>query len=140
MPEIKEAYAIDLNWCELLTPLNDPDYDRITQLAAIICDVPTARITILSNDNQWYKPSLLNDIKPDDAHQFCRHTLSGSGIFEISDVHQDKRFAFNASPIRFYAGCPLKDENGKLLGTLSVTAPEPAINQQFPKNRNYILI
>src|SRR5690606_33658843 len=56
---------------------------------------------------------------------FCGHAMLGDALMEIRDATRDERFAGNplviGEPrIRFYAGQPLKSEEGLPLGTLCV--------------------
>jgi diguanylate cyclase (GGDEF)-like protein len=102
-------------------------YDDVVKLAAAICDVPIALVSLLDTERQWFKAKVGLDATQtpiDDA--FCAHTIaSDSDVMEVSDVLGDPRFANNALVlgelgIRFYAGAPLITPSGIKLGTVCV--------------------
>ncbi len=116
---------------QILDTLSKPEFDRLTQLAALICETPISLISILTNEKQWFKSKIGIEIDSTPIeYAFCNHTVRQSDIFEITDATKDKRFADNplvtGSPnIRFYAGYPLIDKNGFALGTLCVIDRQP---------------
>jgi PAS domain S-box-containing protein len=115
----------------ILDTLSEPEFDRLTQLAALICETPISLITILTDKKQWFKSKVGLDIDSTPIeHAFCNHAIRQSDIFEIPDATKDERFAENplvtsAPDIRFYAGYPLLDKNGFALGTLCVIDKQP---------------
>lgn len=116
---------------EILNSLTEDDYDRITQLAAIVCGMPISLITLLDEDRQWFKSKIGLDITETSRElAFCRYTIMDTSIFEVTDATKDDRFKSNllvtGNPdIRFYAGYPLIDPDGYALGTLCVIDRKP---------------
>lgn len=116
----------------ILDTVPEGDFDRITELASIICGTPISAISLSDETRQWFKSVKglpVKEIPRDIA--FCSDAIGGEGIFEIEDTTVDKRYKKNplvvdAPNIRFYCGTPLVDENGFALGTLCVldTAPK----------------
>lgn len=109
----------------------EEEFERLTKLASIICDVPIALITLLEADRQWFKSCIGIDgseTKREDS--FCQYTILNNVLFEIEDSLQDPRFVNNpyvtGDPyVRFYAGFPLVDPNGFALGSLCVIDRHP---------------
>jgi len=116
---------------QILDTLPEAVFDDLTKLAAHICDVPMATISLVDQDRQWFK-SAIGIGAPETPREvsFCGHAILGNGLMEVSDTHQDKRFADNpivtdGPKIRFYAGAPLTDVSGMPLGTLCVVDSKP---------------
>lgn len=128
----KERLAA-LHSYNILDTLSEEEFDRITALAAIICDAPISLISLIDDKRQWFKSKKGLDVTQTARDiSFCQYAIMGDAIMEIEDATANILFKENplvtGDPnIRFYAGCPLIDTNGHALGTLCV------IDQQSKK-------
>lgn len=101
-------------------------FDRLTWLAAQSLDTPIALLTLLTPTRQWFKAKVGLDLpETPRGWAFCNHTILQKEVFSVSDLSSDPRFADNPAVkgeqgFRFYAGAPVHDENGHVVGSLCV--------------------
>jgi PAS domain S-box-containing protein len=106
-------------------------FDRITRLAQRIFDVPIALVSLVDEKRQWFKSRQGLDICETSRDvSFCAHTILDENILEVNDASTDPRFADNplvtGEPhIRFYAGAPLRTQDGYRVGTLCLIDTHP---------------
>ncbi|MES2330596.1 MAG: PAS domain S-box protein [Bacteroidota bacterium] len=115
----------------ILDTENDPDFDRLTQLASLICDAPISLITLIDENRQWFKSKVGIPISelPRDL-SICQYVIEVPASIVIEDSATDERFredpvVKNNPGVRFYAGYPLVDPSGYALGTLCVLDQKP---------------
>ena len=128
-PELERLRTLERSG--LLDHPEDPALQRLVRLTATVMETPIALISLVDHDRQWFlaKHGLEAKETPR-AISFCTHTIDSDSPMVVPDAQQDARFYNNplvtAQPhIRFYAGCPLKGENGHRLGTLCVIDTNP---------------
>ncbi|WP_123071921.1 GAF domain-containing protein, partial [Massilia aurea] len=111
---------------ELLDSPPDERFDRITRLAARMFDVPTALVSLIDADRQWFK-SRVGLALPETPRStsFCAHAILQDDVMVVRDACEDARFANNPlvlgdAGIRFYAGSPIEVGDGTRIGTLCI--------------------
>ncbi len=112
---------------------HDARLDRITCTTRYVFDVPICLVSLVDADRQVIKSKIgleINEIPRD--HAFCAHAILRDQVLVVPDAAREPRFADNplvTGPpfVRFYAGAPLKTNEGFRVGTLCVmdTAPRP---------------
>ncbi|WP_246793218.1 helix-turn-helix domain-containing protein [Burkholderia perseverans] len=109
----------------------DEAFDRLTRIASQAAATPFALVTLLTRDEQVFKSRVgLPFASTPRDWAFCNYTILQRGVFAVSDLSKDARFAANpgvAAPsrLRFYAGAPIFDARGFALGSLCVMDTKP---------------
>ena len=122
-----------LHALRLLDTPPEPRFDRLTQLAASLFDVPTALISLIDTDRQWFKSRFgMDQCETPRENAFCNVAirLPPSSVMVVEDATKDARFANNPhvtgpDHVRFYAGAVLTSSDGHNLGTLCLVDSEP---------------
>jgi PAS domain S-box-containing protein len=115
----------------ILDTAPEKNFDQITSLVAKVCDVPTALITLIDEERQWFKSCFNFDARETDIGvSFCVHAVHQGEMLVVEDATEDPRFKDNpivTGPphIRFYAGAPLTTPDGIHIGTLCIIDYEP---------------
>ena len=106
-------------------------FDRITRMAAKLLQVPTALISLVGTDTQWFKSrcGFAAQYTSRDV-SFCGHAILTDQPLVVEDATRDPRFADNpivtGEPhIRFYAGVQLYSVERAKLGTLCIIDSQP---------------
>ncbi len=126
-PERLEA----LRQLHILDTAPEAGFDDLVQLAAQICEVPTALMSLVDQDRQWFKARVgLGVCETSRDSAFCAHAILEAELLIVPDALQDDRFADNplvTGPphFRFYAGVPIRTGDGLALGTLCVLDTRP---------------
>jgi hypothetical protein len=117
----------------VLDSLPEHAYDDIVQLASTLCGTPTALVTLVDRDRQWFKARIGFDA-PQTSRDvaICDHAIRmPDRLLEIPDLSRDARFAGNPyvngerGDARFYAGMPLVTPTGAAIGTVCVVDQSP---------------
>jgi EAL domain-containing protein (putative c-di-GMP-specific phosphodiesterase class I)/GGDEF domain-containing protein len=120
-----------------LRALRNPDESRdevlrqFVRLASQALSIPGSFISVLDDEQQHvmaaHNFTLTRSSRED---SLCRYAVDSDSTVVIPDTLLDERFAthpliIGAPFIRFYAGTPLKNSTGMILGTLCVTDTTP---------------
>ena len=116
---------------QILDTPSDPTFDHLTRLLAKLCQTPIAFISIVDQERQWFKSKLgltINETPREIA--FCAYTICQDDLLIVPDAAIDPRFATNPlvtshPKLRFYAGAPLVNHEGFVLGTLCIADFKP---------------
>src|SRR5690606_17085019 len=110
---------------------DDPELAAIARFAGKLCEAPVALVSLVEEERQRFLARQGVEIRETPREiSFCTHAMLRDDLLEVRDTTLDPLFAGNpmvtAEPhIRFYAGQPLKSEEGLPLGTLCVIDSEP---------------
>ncbi|SDQ49045.1 diguanylate cyclase with GAF sensor [Pseudoxanthomonas sp. CF385] len=131
-PDNEEQRLAALRSFDILDSEPERAFDDLVRIAAGICGVPMAAVTLIDRDRQWFKAQVgMESPDPSLETSFCAHTVLDPGAATVvSDATRDTRFADNplvtaANGIRFYAGAPLVTQEGFALGALCVVDDQP---------------
>jgi PAS domain S-box-containing protein len=129
--EAEEERLAALQQYHVLDTAPEQGYDDITELAAFICGTPMSLVSFVDRERQWFKAEVgLGVSETPRSQSFCAHTIGPATTLVVPDAQQDERFSSNPlvvgdPKIRFYAGAPIVEKNGHVLGTVCVIDTEP---------------
>jgi predicted signal transduction protein with EAL and GGDEF domain len=122
----------DLRAFGILDTEPDEDFDRLVQLATVLCGAPCGALTFVDGTRQWYKSRVGLPVQqlPRDK-SFCAHAiLESDRLLEITDVSRlgwadPLPWGPQGPLLRYYAGVPLRTRDGSAIGTLCVMDQVP---------------
>lgn len=124
LPANERQRVARLRSLEILDSEPDEAFDEIVAIAADICQVPIALISLLDANRQWFKARVgFANPFTDRSTAFCSETILSEQLLIVEDARKDPRFSTNelvtAIPsIVFYAGAPLITPDGMAVGSL----------------------
>ncbi len=131
LPSDEESRLADLASYEVLDTEPEEGFDALVRLASFVTQRPVALVSFVDSDRQWFKArvGLETSQTPRDV-SFCGHAILGDGLFVVTDAAKHPDFCDNPlvlgePKVVFYAGAPLRSENGHRLGTLCVIDHKP---------------
>src|SRR3954453_21259785 len=112
-----------------------PGFDRLTRLASRFLHTPVALVTLVDADRQFLKSCLglpepwANRRVTPLSHSFCQHVVARREPLLVSDARQHPELrdslAIDDLDIVAYAGVPLVDRGGHVLGSLCAIDHKP---------------
>ena len=124
--EIAELRLLD-TFC---TPIEER-FERITRLGKRALRVPVVAITTVTHERQWFKSVTgWNVAELPMAQSLCQRAMEKRRVVMVSDLRQHLRYAnhplVTGDPkFRFYAGAPLRNARGTIVGTLCAMDYKP---------------
>ncbi|MGX5684276.1 response regulator [Chryseobacterium cucumeris] len=130
IPANEESRMKKLEYFGLLNLEKDPQLDIFAETACLVTDCPAALIAMMESETQTIQScvGLALDFV-DRKNTVCQYSIASGDIVVINDTLLDERSSDNplilAGGIRFYAGVPLIDDEGFVLGTICVIDYKP---------------
>jgi PAS domain S-box-containing protein len=110
----------------------EAEFDALVRAAAAVCDTPISLISLLDAERQWFKANhgLPGAAQTPRDEAFCVHTVEQGDLFEVADasahpLFRDNPLVTGGHGIRFYAGAPVRLDDGAVVGTLCVLDRKP---------------
>ncbi|RDD87074.1 GAF domain-containing SpoIIE family protein phosphatase [Streptomyces parvulus] len=118
-----------------LTAVADADMDRFARLVSRVLGVPVALVSMLEEARQVF-PGMVGLGEPwartrqtPLSHALCHHVVASGEPFTVADTRADERTAaspaIDALGVLGYAGVPLTDDAGRVLGSLCAVDTRP---------------
>lgn len=137
-PQNEDARIAALLRYDVLDTAPEAAFDDLAAIAAGICAVTTATVSLIDSDRQWFKARRgIEDTETSRDISFCGHAiLDPDQVMVVPDATADVRFQDNPlvtaeGGIRFYAGAPLRSSDGHAVGTLCVIGGEAMQLSEF---------
>jgi sigma-B regulation protein RsbU (phosphoserine phosphatase) len=110
----------------------NPRLDQLTRMARTMFQVAVSTVTVLDRDRAWF-PAVAGfggDPMPR-SETFCDRTTREDALILVPDATVDPRFAHleavTTGGVRFYAGAPLRDTGGNVVGTFCLYDVSPRV-------------
>ncbi len=111
---------------EVLDVACEPRFDRLTQLAAKLLEMPMCAISLVDRERQFFLSHYGIEASETPREQaFCNYVVADDALLVVTDATADPRFQDNPLVtgelgLRFYAGVPIQNADGITLGSLCV--------------------
>jgi hypothetical protein len=131
IPKDEAARIAALTACKILDTPAEESFDDLARVAAQICGAQIALVSLVDSHRQWFKARVnFETAETPRKVSFCAHAVAANDELIVPDTHADERFKDNPLVVsrprfRFYAGVPLRVDEGSPLGTLCVLDVEP---------------
>ena len=101
-------------------------FDRLTRLAKRLFRAPFSMITLIDEERQWFKSAQGHNMTETPLEgAICRYTILSDEPMVVPDASIDPRlfdtsFVRGEPFVRFYAGVPIRNQDGQRVGTICV--------------------
>jgi GAF domain-containing protein len=116
-------------------PRGDAAFERIAGLVEQLIDTPVAVVTVIGGDHQFLPGQvglpqpLATTREMPLSHSFSRHVVESGRVVVVGDVREDPQMRDNPAirdlGVAAFAGAPVTDPDGLIVGTLAVMDREP---------------
>ena len=129
-PDVEERRQRAVESLQLLERGGNERYDRITRLARLLFGVSRTSITVLDGERAWFPSSEGFDVEEVPRNEsFCNRTTDLGKLIVVEDAARDERFEHlrlvRDGDVRFYAGHPLRDAIGNVVGVFCLYDSQP---------------
>ncbi|MHC5008500.1 MAG: PP2C family protein-serine/threonine phosphatase [Planctomycetota bacterium] len=135
IPVDDQQRVADLDRLDMLLTEPEAAFDQIVNELARIFSVPGVMMSFTDRDTQYYKAAIglpeefaATREEPREL-SVCSFVIGENRMMVIEDLLSDDRFRDNpivlSSGARFYAGTPLRSDEGRAIGTLCLVDVEP---------------
>lgn len=117
----------------------EPIFDRFARLAARLADTPTALVSVVTDEHQYFAglcgiPQPWADERQTPlSHSFCQHVVANGAPLVIEDARADPVLCSNLAipdlDVIAYAGFPIFAPTGHVLGSLCAIDAKPRVWQ-----------
>ncbi|MBV9786664.1 MAG: GAF domain-containing protein, partial [Chloroflexi bacterium] len=140
---LSTSYLLDparlfaLDRLDLLDSPPEPAYDRLTNMAVRLLNVPVALMTLVDRDRQFFKSQVglgepwASARETPLSHSFCQYVVAQQKQLVVADARNDAVLATNlAIPdlgVIAYAGVPLRSPDGAVIGSFCAIDTQPRV-------------
>ncbi len=137
-PPVTEARRLaDLSSYQVLDTPQDERFDRITRIAARVYGADVAFLSFMDANQQWMKSKTSDALSDqvDRDRSICTMVVGSGSELVIEDMRTAPELEGHPTardiPWRFYAGVPLRGEEGSVIGTLCILREEAGTPPSF---------
>ncbi|WP_444678424.1 sensor domain-containing phosphodiesterase [Halomonas sp. E19] len=127
--DYEQARLYALRQLNLLDTPPSESFDRITRMASKFFDMPIAAVSLTDADRQWFKSRVGVDHWEIPRYKACCGEVADeSEVLVVPDLLESPTYhdsLLAQSGIRFYAGAPLRTQDGYTLGAMCVLDTQP---------------
>jgi len=119
----------------LLDTESEEGFDRLTRVAACALEVPYALVSLVDADRQFFKSCFgpLDEVgagrETPLSHSFCKYVVWSEEELVLADAREHAAFRDNGAVrdlgLIAYAGIPIRDGEGRILGSFCAIDDEP---------------
>ncbi|WP_072802546.1 GAF domain-containing protein [Rhodococcoides yunnanense] len=119
----------------LLDSPREDSYDRLVAMVADALQVPSAAVSLIDRNRQFYKSAVGLPIELEEVRQIpvdqsiCQYTIDSGEPLIVEDARLHELLKNHPAVLNevalSYMGIPLKDDNGHAVGTLCVWDEQP---------------
>jgi len=151
MSAVNESRRLeDLDSTHHMDAPRNPEFDRVTALAASVIDTPTCLISLVDDHRQFFAsyfglgPPWCDLRETPLSHSFCQHVVNTREILKIIDSRRDQRvegnLAIDELNVIAYLGFPIISSRGEVLGSFCVidTKVRDWTDDEIEKMRGFV--